>query len=161
LKGLVAVIGISFLPYQMSHRFSQGNQIQYAKGHKYLTLVYQVDLDITPALVDKDWTAESFRGLFTIEPDLGRENNPPGAASAVYKGRVRLYTASVEARRGVDTGKVDVIERVVRSYCIVAAPRYATVSGIPLSTVCGDDRLRPAWSTTSPGVWASRHAPRR
>jgi len=42
------------------------DEIQYAKGHKYLTLVYQIDLGITRLLwVGKERTAESFRGFFT------------------------------------------------------------------------------------------------
>jgi transposase len=41
------------------------NEIQYAKGHKYLTLVYQIDLDVTRLLwVGRERTIESFRGFF-------------------------------------------------------------------------------------------------
>ena len=37
------------------------DEIQYAKGHKYLTLVYQIDLDVTRLLwVGKERTIESF-----------------------------------------------------------------------------------------------------
>src|SRR5213076_941873 len=40
--------------------------IQYAKGHKYLTLVYQIDLGLTRLLwVGKERTIESFQGFFT------------------------------------------------------------------------------------------------
>jgi transposase len=43
------------------------DEIQYAKGHKYLTLVYQIDLDVTRLLwVGKERTLESFRGFFTV-----------------------------------------------------------------------------------------------
>jgi len=42
------------------------DEIQYAKGHKYLTLVYQIDLSIIRLLwVGKERTAESFRRFFT------------------------------------------------------------------------------------------------
>src|ERR1700726_4985781 len=42
------------------------DEIQYAKGHKYLTLVYQIDLDLTRLLwVGKERTIESFQGFFT------------------------------------------------------------------------------------------------
>jgi transposase len=42
------------------------DEIQYAKGHKYLTLVYQIDLGITRLLwVGKERTVESFQGFFT------------------------------------------------------------------------------------------------
>jgi transposase len=42
------------------------DEIQYAKGHKYLTLVYQIDLGITRLLwVGKERTIESFQGFFT------------------------------------------------------------------------------------------------
>jgi transposase len=42
------------------------DDIQYAKGHKYLTLVYQIDLDVTRLLwVGRERTIESFRGFFT------------------------------------------------------------------------------------------------
>ena len=42
------------------------DEIQYAKGHKYLTLVYQIDVGITRLLwVGKERTIESFQGFFT------------------------------------------------------------------------------------------------
>ena len=42
------------------------DEIQYAKGHKYLTLVYQIDLGITRLLwIGKERTIESFQGFFT------------------------------------------------------------------------------------------------
>jgi transposase len=42
------------------------DEIQYAKGHKYLTLVYQIDLGMTRLLwVGKERTVESFQGFFT------------------------------------------------------------------------------------------------
>src|SRR5260370_35987041 len=44
--------------------------IQYAKGHKYLTLVYQIDLDVTRLLwVGRERTIESFRGFSTVIGD--------------------------------------------------------------------------------------------
>jgi len=43
------------------------DEIQYAKGHKYLTLVYQIDSGITRLLwVGKERTVESFQGFFTM-----------------------------------------------------------------------------------------------
>ena len=46
------------------------DEIQYAKGHKYLTLVYQIDLGVTRLLwVGKERTIESFQGFFTIIGD--------------------------------------------------------------------------------------------
>ncbi|MEX2263811.1 MAG: ISL3 family transposase [Bryobacteraceae bacterium] len=43
------------------------DEIQYAKGHNYLTLVYQIDLGITRLLwVGKERTIESFQGFFTV-----------------------------------------------------------------------------------------------
>ena len=46
------------------------DEIQYAKGHKYLTLVYQIDLDVTRLLwVDRERTIESFREFFTVIGD--------------------------------------------------------------------------------------------
>ena len=42
------------------------DEIQYAKGHKYLTLVYQIDLGVTRLLwVGKERTIQSFQGFFT------------------------------------------------------------------------------------------------
>jgi transposase len=42
------------------------DEIQYAKGHKYLMLVYQIDIGITRLLwVGKERTIESIRGFFT------------------------------------------------------------------------------------------------
>jgi transposase len=47
------------------------DEIQYSKGHKYLTLVYQIDLGVTRLLwVGKERTIESFQGFFTM---LGEE----------------------------------------------------------------------------------------
>src|SRR5437868_13059052 len=41
------------------------DEIQYAKGHKYLTLVYQIDIGITRLLwIGKEQTIESFQGFF-------------------------------------------------------------------------------------------------
>src|SRR5581483_143011 len=46
------------------------DEIQYAKGHKYLTLVYQIDLGLTRLLwVGRERTIESFQGFFTIIGD--------------------------------------------------------------------------------------------
>lgn len=46
------------------------DEIQYAKGHKYLTLVYQIDLGVTRLLwVGRERTIESFRGFFTVIGD--------------------------------------------------------------------------------------------
>src|ERR1700680_1829615 len=62
--------------FGLEHRvFGQINaigvdEIQYAKGHKYLTLVYQIDLDVTRLLwVGKERTIESFQGFFTVIGD--------------------------------------------------------------------------------------------
>src|SRR5947209_9250873 len=47
------------------------DEIQYAKGHKYLTLVYQIHIGITRLLwVGKERTIESFQGFFTA---MGQE----------------------------------------------------------------------------------------
>ena len=47
------------------------DEIQYAKGHKYLTLVYQIDIGITRLLwVGKERTIASFQGFFTA---MGQE----------------------------------------------------------------------------------------
>lgn len=46
------------------------DEIQYAKGHKYLTLVYQIDLDVTRLLwIGKERTIESFQGFFSMIGD--------------------------------------------------------------------------------------------
>jgi len=43
------------------------DEMQYAKGHKYLTLVYQIDQDLTRLLwVGRERTIESFQGFFTL-----------------------------------------------------------------------------------------------
>jgi transposase len=43
------------------------DEIQYAKGHKYLTLVYQIDQGLTRLLwVGKERTIESFQAFFTV-----------------------------------------------------------------------------------------------
>jgi transposase len=47
------------------------DEIQYAKGHEYLTLVYQIDIGVTRLLwVGKERTIESFSGFFTA---MGRD----------------------------------------------------------------------------------------
>jgi transposase len=47
------------------------DEIQYSKGHKYLTLVYQIDLGVTRLLwVGKERTIESFQGFFAV---LGKD----------------------------------------------------------------------------------------
>ena len=44
----------------------QHHRTQYAKGHKYLTLVYQIDIGVTRLLwIGKERTIESFQGFFT------------------------------------------------------------------------------------------------
>jgi transposase len=46
------------------------DEIQYAKGHKYLTLVYQIDLGVIRLLwVGKERTIQSFQGFFTTIGD--------------------------------------------------------------------------------------------
>ena len=46
------------------------DEIQYAKGHKYLTLVYQIEKDCTRLLwIGKDRTIESFEQFFTLIGD--------------------------------------------------------------------------------------------
>jgi transposase len=46
------------------------DEIQYAKGHKYLTLVYQIDLGVIRLLwVGKERTIESFQEFFTVIGD--------------------------------------------------------------------------------------------
>ena len=46
------------------------DEIQYARGHKYLTLVYQIDLGVTRLLwVGKERTIESFQGFFKVIGD--------------------------------------------------------------------------------------------
>jgi transposase len=43
------------------------DEIQYAKGHKYLTLVYQIDAGLTRLLwVGKERTVETFEGFFAM-----------------------------------------------------------------------------------------------
>jgi transposase len=43
------------------------DEIQYAKGHKYLTLAYQIDLGIKRLFqVGRERTIESFHGFFTV-----------------------------------------------------------------------------------------------
>ena len=47
------------------------DEIQYAKGHKYLTMVYQIDIGVTRLLwLGKERTIESFQGFFTA---MGQE----------------------------------------------------------------------------------------
>jgi hypothetical protein len=51
------------------------DEIQYSKGHKYLTLVYRIDLGVTRLLsVGKERTIESFQGFANI----GSRRGPRG-----------------------------------------------------------------------------------
>jgi len=51
------------------------DEIQYAKGHKYLTLVYQIDIGVTRLLwVGKERTIESFQGFFATIGDQVASN---------------------------------------------------------------------------------------
>lgn len=46
------------------------DEIQYAKGHKYLTLVYQIDPGVTRLLwIGKERTIKSFQGFFKVIGD--------------------------------------------------------------------------------------------
>jgi transposase len=46
------------------------DEIQYARGHKYLTLVYQIDLGVTRLLwVGRERSIESFQGFFAVIGD--------------------------------------------------------------------------------------------
>jgi hypothetical protein len=59
------------------------DEIQYAKGHKYLTLVYPIDQGLTRLLwIGKERTVESFQGFFTVIGLPGRDPPEmfPGAA---------------------------------------------------------------------------------
>ena len=51
------------------------DEIQYAKGHKYLTLVYQIDAQCTRLLwIGKERTVQTFEGFFTLlGPDLAAQ----------------------------------------------------------------------------------------
>jgi transposase len=62
--------------YGLQHRTLESiyaigvDEIQYAKGHKYLTLVYQIDRECIRLLwVGKERTIESFRGFFAVIGD--------------------------------------------------------------------------------------------
>ena len=71
------------------------DEIQYAKGHKYLTLVYQIDAGLTRLLwVGKERTMETFQGFFTM---IGEE--------ARFADRIRLL-GHVEALPGRDPREV-------------------------------------------------------
>jgi len=66
------------------------DEIQYSKGHKYLTLVYQIDLGVTRLLwVGKERTIESFQGFFTYPA------NPSLFFSFVF--RNKFYEAGADA----------------------------------------------------------------
>jgi transposase len=46
------------------------DEIQYSKGHKYLTLVYQIDTGVTRLVwVGKERSIESFQGFFAMIGD--------------------------------------------------------------------------------------------
>jgi len=52
------------------------DEIQYGKGHQYLTLVYQIDLGCTRLLwIGKERTVKTFREFFAIEEEIRRAKN--------------------------------------------------------------------------------------
>jgi transposase len=52
------------------------DEIQYAKGHKYLTLVYQIDLGVTRLLwAGRERTIESFQGFLNIIGELASRSS--------------------------------------------------------------------------------------
>jgi transposase len=59
------------------------DEIQYAKGHKYLTLVYQIDLAVTRQLWARKGSFESFQGFFTV---IGEEIASKISSSALTCG---------------------------------------------------------------------------
>ena len=70
------------------------DEIQYAKGHKYLTLVYQIDQGLIRLLrVCKKRTIESFRGSFTVIGD-----QPASAPSASWNSRSITHLANYPSR---------------------------------------------------------------
>jgi hypothetical protein len=73
------------------------DEIQYAKGHKYLTLVYQIDIGVTRLLwVGKERTIESFQGFFTT---MGQEVSPRSASSAQTCGNLTSSSSAKDALR--------------------------------------------------------------
>lgn len=105
------------------------DEIQYAKGHKYLTLVYQIDAGLTRLLwVGKERTIESFEGFFTL---IGKELASPTAAERVgcmiIQGRVRwpntsnLLMRAGDSRRAKDRrGRWAPNQRRPGSLCVCA-----------------------------------------
>src|ERR1017187_7237516 len=70
------------------------DEIQYVKGHKYLTLVYQIDQGLIRLLrVGKKRTIESFRGSFTVIGD-----QPAFAPSASWTSRSITHLANYPSR---------------------------------------------------------------
>src|ERR1700731_28079 len=73
------------------------DEIQYADGHKYLTLVYQIEKECTRLLwIGKERTAESFEGFFTmIGEDLAKKIAfALGHVEAVFAGDPRAMLPS-------------------------------------------------------------------
>jgi len=59
------------------------DEIQHAKGHKYLTLVYQIDLDVTRLLwVGRERTIESFRGFYWAIPSSVTDQGSDSSAAS-------------------------------------------------------------------------------
>jgi hypothetical protein len=75
------------------------DEIQYAKGHKYLTLVYRIDTGITRLLwVGRERTTESFQEFFTA---MGREviSATTSRPSAPIFSRKRFSSSGTTTRR--------------------------------------------------------------
>ena len=78
------------------------DELQYAKGHKYLTPVYQVDLDVTRLLwVGRERTIESFREFFTVIGDEPASNHTaPARAASSAAGRIMQAPGGRRGRYG-------------------------------------------------------------
>lgn len=73
------------------------DEIQYAKGHKYLTLVYQIDLGMTRLLwVGKERTIQSFQGS---SPLWATKSSPGSRSFAPTCGSHILRSSAKDARK--------------------------------------------------------------
>ena len=128
------------------------DEIQYAKGHKYLTLVYQIDLGVTRLLwVGRERTIESFQGFFTVIGDETAGNEAQigsGLSKTSYRdsgltnGKKYFYTVSAvnSAGEGHQSDEVSV------------TPLAPPVAPINFSAVPGAGQIVLSWAASSGAI---------
>jgi transposase len=109
------------------------DEIQYAKGHEYLTLVYQIDLGVTRLLwVGRERTIEFFQGFFTVISDeLG--SKIVFVCSDMWEPYLKVIRECSEALHILD--RFHIVAKMNKALDEVRAgesPRITSAGGVPV-----------------------------